>query len=142
VRITLVACLMVALAGSGCVTSTAHKLPLAENPLREHAVACEAACHHLLPPAPPPLAPCHDIFTCDEDRGPRVDARAYARCIDACPGVRVIDDDACPDPPIDGLVCVSTEKANLGGIAGGVVAGVSALLVVSALLAFAARPSW
>ena len=141
-RITLVACLIVALAGSGCVTSTAHKLPLAGNPLREYAVACEAACNHLLPPAPPPPAPCHDIFTCDEDRGPRVDARAYAQCIDACPGVRVIDDDACPNPPIDGLVCVSTEKANPGGIAGGVVAGVSALLVAGAMIAYAARPSW
>jgi hypothetical protein len=141
VRITLVPCLIVALAGAGCVTSTAHKLPLAGNPLRDYAVACEAACHHLLPPAPPP-APCHDnVFTCD-DRGRRVDARAYAQCIDACPGVRVLDDDACPNPPIDGLVCVSTDKANVGGIAGGVVAVVSALLVAGTLMAFAARPSW
>lgn len=131
-------------AASGCVTGTAHQLTLAGNPLREQASACEVACRRQLRPASPasPL-PCQDAFTCGEAR-PSVppDDGDYARCLDSCPGATVIDGASCPDPPREGVICVKTNKANPGAIAGGTVAVASGVAAVTVIVAVASLPVW
>ena len=111
---TIIAALTVSLIATGCTTTTAHRLVLIDNPLRQQAVACEAKC--------------------------RADSAAgsdpYAACLDNCPGARAVDGAACPQPD-PGAVCVETTKANAGGIVGGTVAVIGiALAVVSIALLF------
>jgi hypothetical protein len=122
---------IVLLFGAGCVTSTAHMLPVAGNSLPQQAEACELACHSLL--VPPPASPnCGSMVapgtSCEP---PPPDRSAYARCLDGCPGARAVDGSSCPDPPRTGLVCAETHRRNTVGIIGGAVAlGAAVLLVV------------
>jgi hypothetical protein len=118
---------------SGCVTTTAHRLQLAGNPLAAQAESCELACRARLPPAP--ANPCRKFVGEPEDcRTPVVvDRTEYARCLDGCPGATAIDGASCPDKPQPGVVCAETSKANAGGIAGGVVATVAIVLAIAAI---------
>ena len=113
-RRTIAAALTVSLVAAGCVTTTAHRLVLTDNPLRDQAVACEAKC-----------------------RGSFVDSDRYAACLDDCPGARATDGASCPHPD-PGAFCVETTKANAGGIVGGVVAVVAIALAIAALSLLAA----
>jgi hypothetical protein len=127
-------------AGSGCTTGTAHRLPLAGNPLRAQASACEAACRRQLRSAG---APCRDTIACEEDRpAAPPDESSYARCLDSCPGATAIDGASCQVPPEEGVICVETSRANPGGIAGGTVAVASGVTVVLVIAAIASLPLW
>src|SRR4051794_20907225 len=131
---------LVLLFGAGCVTSTAHMLPVAGNPLQAQAQACELACHRLLVPPPKPA-------DCERSAGLRTnciqaypDRSGYARCLDTCPGARAIDGSSCPDPPLPGVACEETHRANAGGIIGGAV-GVGAItLLLVVVVAIASLP--
>jgi len=133
---------MVLLIGPGCVTGTAHMLPVAGNPLRAEAEACERACHKLLEP-PPKQIMCGSVV--EPGTGctlqPSADRSGYARCLDGCPGARVLDGSSCPDPPLPGVACEETHKANAGGIIGGTVAVGALVLVVTVIVAFAGLAS-
>src|SRR5579862_962012 len=125
---------MAAVATGGCVTSTAHRLPLVNNPARAEALACEARCRALLV-APPMACTREDTELegrCVKDES--VDRDPYAKCLDGCPGATAIDGDRCPEPPQPGVVCEGTVKANPGGIVGGAVGVVA---VVAVMVAFA-----
>ena len=117
--------LALSLSAGGCVTTTAHRLVLTDNPLREQAIACEQRCRGL-------RAPAHN--TCEQTPGhegctvPVGSEDDYAACLDNCPGSRVKDGDSCPDSPSADVICVETSRANKGAIAGGV--GATATLVV------------
>src|SRR5262245_20725621 len=106
--------LALSLATGGCVTTTAHKLVLNDNPLREQAITCERECRwfgghgHGCEQTPG-----HE--GCTVDRG----ESQYAACLDTCPGAAAIDDGACPSPAEPGIICVETARANKGAIAGG-----------------------
>ena len=125
---------MAVAATGGCVTSTAHRLPLVNNPARAEAVACEARCRALL--VAHPLACTREDteleVRCVKDE--YVDRDPYARCLDGCPGATAIDGANCPDPPQPGVVCEGTVKANPGGIIGGAVGVVA---VIAVMFAFA-----
>jgi hypothetical protein len=115
----------VVFAATGCATGTAHRLPLAGNPLGDQARACESACRRLIRPVSAPTT-CGNVFSCDEGRplAPPDDGD-YGRCLDSCPGATAVDGASCPDPPEEGVVCVKTYRANAAGIAAGSVAGAS-----------------
>jgi hypothetical protein len=116
--------------GSGCVTTTAHRLVLAGNPLREQAIACEKKCQPLREPV---REPCEQAFGgehCTQSAGSPGD---YAACLDNCPGVRVKDDDSCPDPPGPDVICVETTSANAGAIVGGLGATATVVVVLALL---------
>lgn len=128
-------CVAASIACGGCVTGTAHRLPLAGNPLREQAMACEADCRSHLK-----VSSSHgkyrESLTETESRPPP-DRSAYAVCLDGCPGATAVDGASCPDLPTTDVICEKTYKANPGGIAGGAVAvsAVGALVVVLAAIA-------
>jgi hypothetical protein len=114
---TIAAALTVSLIAAGCTTTTAHRLVLIDNPLRQQAVACEAKCR---------------AESADGSAG----TDRYAACLDNCPGARAVDGASCPQPD-PGAFCVETTKANAGGIVGGTLAVVGiALAVVSIALLF------
>ena len=115
-------------------------LPLAGNPQRAQAEACELACHKLLVP---PLGP----VACGSEMVPRAgclepssDRSGYARCLDGCPGARAVDGSSCPEPPLPGLVCEETSRANADRIIGGVIVVGALLLLVGAVVAIASLP--
>jgi hypothetical protein len=112
--------MVVVVSVTGCVTSTAHRLRLDGNPLRQQAEACEARCGRLAEP----------------------DGDGYARCLDSCPGATAVDGASCPDPPVPDEVCVTSSKANPGGIAGGTVAVASGVTVVLVVVGLASLPVW
>jgi hypothetical protein len=131
---------LVLLLGPGCVTGTAHMLPLAGNPQRAQAEACELACHKL-------LAPPTEQVACGSEMVPRPgclesspDRSDYARCLDGCPGARAVDGSSCPDPPLPGLVCEETSRANTGAIIGGTIVVGAILLLVGVVVAIASLP--
>ena len=99
---------------TGCVTYTAHQLPILSNPLREEAADCEAACQ-----------------ASDTSPG-RV---GYALCLDHCPGARVSVGYMCPNPKRPGEVCAQTAKTNNGAVAAGVVGGILLGLIVLLVVA-------
>lgn len=109
---------------AGCTTTTAHRLVVIDNPLRDQALACEASCRQAA------------TWSSDCSRsggrpcqGTGVDPGKYATCLDGCPGARATDGGSCPTPD-PGAFCVETSKANAGGIIGGVLAGVAVTLLV------------
>jgi len=104
--------LTLSVAAGGCSTTTAHRLPFADNPRREQALACEAQCR--------PLAA----------RG-LSGHKQYAECIDRCPGAVATESD-CP-APVPGVICVETHAGNFWGLL--VVAGavVLSILLLGAL---------
>jgi hypothetical protein len=118
---------------AGCATSTAHRLPLAGNPLRFEATACELRCRTRLPA--PTRVPSDEAGPLCDAANQVVDRGPYAACLDSCPGATAVDGAACA-PPTPGVVCEQTSRANPGAIAGGVVAVVA--LVVAAILVAAA----
>jgi hypothetical protein len=132
---------MVLLFGPGCVTGTAHMLPVAGTPLRAEAEACELACHKLLEP-PPTAVMCGSVVEpgtgCTLQASP--DRSGYARCLDGCPGARSLDGSSCPDPPLPGLVCEETHKANVGAIIGGTIAVGVIVLALGVVVALASVP--
>lgn len=107
------------------MTGTAHMLPIAGNPLREEAAACEVSCRRLIRPA--------TAAADDSD---------YARCLDRCPGATAIDGESCPDPPLPGVICEKTYKPNAGGIVGGTVAVASGVTAALLIAAIASLPVW
>jgi hypothetical protein len=120
----------------GCVTGTAHMLPVAGNPLRAQAEACELACHQKL--GPPTSTACVGAMRASDDCSQTSQDRdSYARCLDSCPGARAIDGNSCPDPPLPGGICEMTSRANVGGMIGGTVAVVAVLALVLLLHAVA-----
>jgi hypothetical protein len=124
------------LASLGCVTSTAHRLPIVNNPLRAEAEDCEARCHALLRPVSA-CGPGTDLEAPCDPAARYVDRDPYAKCLDSCPGATAIDGASCSDHPSPDDVCEQTHKANAGGIAGGVVAVaaiVGSILLVSAFV--------
>jgi hypothetical protein len=123
--------LALALAAGGCVTTTAHQLVLTDNPLREQAIACEKKCQALRAP---------DRSTCQDEPDhhtgctvPRGSDDDYAECLDTCPGSRAKDGASCPDPPVPGVICIETTRANKGAIAGGVGAGATIAVTIALL---------
>lgn len=130
--------LALALAGGGCVTTTAHQLVLTDNPLRDQAIACERQCQPLRVPAQGCVqTPGHEGCTVPI-RGDDV----YAACLDKCPGSRAKDGASCDVPPIPGVICVETTRANAGGIAGGVAGGTALVTVIVVAVAVASSPLW
>ena len=129
------------LISAGCVTGTAHRLPLAGNPLAQQAASCEATCRLKLEPVSTQkcLSYSGSYNPADDNCSfhPEPDRSAYAACLDNCPGAMVTDGASCPDPPIPGMICEKTYKANPGGIAGGVAAtaGIGLTIVVVASVA-------
>lgn len=130
------------LMSAGCVTGTAHRLPLAGNPLAQQAVSCEAACRRQLKPVSTQKCVDDPPLYGDCSPGGEPDRSGYAACLDNCPGAMVTDGASCPDPPIPGLICEKTYKANPGGIAGGVAAtaGIGLTIAVIASVAALAGP--
>ncbi len=125
---------IVLLASQGCVTGTAHMLPVAGNPLRAQAEACELTCQKLLGPTPKSTLCQQQRMGGETSCAPTPpDRDSYASCLDSCPGARSIDAASCPDPPLPGVICEKTYRANLGGIIGGTVA-VAAVAVLVVLL--------
>lgn len=120
----ITAIVTVILFAAGCTTTTAHRLVVIDNPLRDQALACEASCRQAATWSSvcPPSGghPCHATG---------VDPHKYATCIDGCPGARATDGASCPTPD-PGAFCVETTKANAGGIIGGVLAGAALGLVI------------
>jgi hypothetical protein len=122
--------LALSVAAGGCVTTTAHQLVLTDNPLRDQAIACEKKCQALRAPAHP---------TCQEELGhtgctvPGGSEEDYANCLDTCPGSRAKDGASCADPPLPGVICAETTRANKGAIAGGVGAGATIALTIAIL---------
>jgi len=141
VQLRLASLIAVITLGTGCATGTAHRLPIASNPLRAQARHCEAACRSLLRPAKP--VSCSESFSCNETPPPTApDESEYARCLDGCPGATAIDGASCPDPPEEGVVCVKTYKANVGGIVGGTAAVVGGATAVAAIALVVSLPAW
>jgi len=141
VRLSLVSLIVVATLGGGCATGTAHRLPIASNPLRGEASHCEVACRSLIRPARP--VACSESFSCNEARAPGPpDDSDYARCLDGCPGATAIDGASCPDPPEEGVVCVKTYKANVGGIVGGTAAALGGAVAVAGIALVVSLPAW
>jgi hypothetical protein len=129
----------VLLLSQGCVTGTAHMLPVAGNPLRAQAEACELKCHELL--GPPTRTTCPDALGATVHCAPPAEDRdRYAHCIDSCPGARAVDGDSCPEPPLAGVICENTYRANVGGIIGGTVAVVAIVLLVGVIAVIASSP--
>jgi hypothetical protein len=128
-------------AHAGCSTVTAHRLPIASNPLREEASRCEVSCRRFIRPGSAPLS-CADSYGCNQARPARPDQSEYGRCLDSCPGATAIDGDSCPDVPEEGVVCVKTSKPSVGTIVGVSVAigyVVVGTIVVGALFG---PPAW
>jgi hypothetical protein len=130
--------LALSMAAGGCVTTTAHKLVLTDNPLRDQAIACEMECRWFRLPA---ARPCEQTFggeSCTQFRS----EDEYAQCLDTCPGAAFRDGGSCPRPAVPDVICVETTQANRAGIGaglfgvGGTVAGV---VIVSAI---ATTPCW
>ncbi len=111
---------LVAVLQSGCEITTAHRLPLAYNPLRKQAEDCETECraNNLLNQQP-------------ENR------RGYAGCLDSCPGATATDGSRCPDPPTTGLLCEETTRPNPSAIGAGTVAAIAVGAVIFILWSFA-----
>jgi hypothetical protein len=142
VRSSVFVALIVVAAAAGCSTTTAHRLPIASNPLRAEAETCERRCRSLLVPARV-CGPGMDLETPCDPSARYVDRAPYAACLDACPGATAIDGQSCPEAPAPGVVCEETRKANAGGIAGGAIAAVTIVLsivVISALSSVAFLP--
>jgi hypothetical protein len=134
--------LLVLAAGLGCSTTTAHRLPLASNPLRDEAETCERHCRSLLVPVSV-CGPGEAVETPCDSAARYVDRDRYAACLDSCPGATAVDGASCPAPPAPGAVCEETRKANAGGIAGGVIAAaaiVISIVLVSAISSVAFSP--
>jgi len=133
---------VVVVASLGCVTSTAHRLPIASNPLRAEAETCEQRCRSLLVP----VSVCGagmDLETPCDPAARYVDRDPYAQCLDSCPGATAVDGASCPRPPAAGVVCEETRKANAGGVAGGAIAAVAivvSIILVSAVSSVAFLP--
>jgi hypothetical protein len=129
--------LALSLAAGGCVTTTAHKLVLTDNPLRDQAIACEKECRWFGRPAHGcEQTPGHE--GCTVGRG----ESEYAACLDTCPGAVAVDDGACPAPAARDVICVETARANRAAIGGGAlgVGGIAGtVLIVSAI---ATTPWW
>ena len=115
-RLAIVA-LTLSLAAGGCTTTTAHRLPFADNPLREQALACEAKCRPLATPS-----------SSGRDQ--------YAGCIDGCPGAVVTNATICP-APVPGVICVETQRSRSGW---GVVLVIGSILLTLVLLSSALKP--
>lgn len=101
----------------GCSTVTAHRLPIASNPLRKEASRCEVSCRRFIHPGPAPLS-CADSYGCNESRSAPPDKSEYGRCLNSCPGATAIDGGSCPEVPEEGVVCVKTSRPNVGTIVG------------------------
>ena len=115
-RLTAVT-LTLLLASSSCVTTTAHRLALVDNPMRDQAIACAAKCRLLGAPSRPESA--------DQ----------YAACLDNCPGARAKDGATCVEPGPD-VICVETTKADTGGIGGAIFAAVGTGLAIGIIHVF------
>ncbi|HMF43451.1 MAG TPA: hypothetical protein VKQ32_22415 [Polyangia bacterium] len=134
----IAATVTVILFSAGCTTTTAHRLVLIDNPLRDQAIACEASCRQAATWKRDDCSP----FGGEQCHATGVDPHKYATCLDNCPGARATDGGSCPTPD-PGAVCVETNKANAGGIIGGVLAGVGIgllILVVVVLGEIASAP--
>lgn len=116
-RLAIVA-VTLSLAAGGCTTTTAHRLPFADNPLREQALACEAKCRPLATPS-----------SSGRDQ--------YAACIDGCPGAVVTNATICPAPPVPGVICVETQRSRG---AWNVVLVIASILVTLVFLSWALKP--
>jgi hypothetical protein len=103
-------------AASGCVTTTAHSLPIASNPLRAEAETCELRCRSLIVPASGCGAGADLQARCSPSAR-YVDRSSYAACLDACPGAAAVEGQSCPMSPAPGVVCAETHKANKGAFA-------------------------
>jgi len=102
----VVAVVAAALSQAGCAITTAHRLSLDNNPLRQKAEMCEADCHAELDRWPP-------------------NRLAYARCLDSCPGATAIDGGSCADQPATSdAFCEETTRPNPSSIAAGTIAAV------------------
>ena len=123
----IAATVTVILFSAGCVTTTAHRLVLIDNPLRDQAIACEASCRQRATVK----SDCTPFG--GEPCSGKVDPGKYGDCLDTCPGTRATDGTSCPTPD-PGAVCVETSKANAGGIIGGVIAGVAVTLLVAVIV--------
>ena len=140
-RLSFASLMVVVTVGGGCATGTAHRLPIASNPLRREASHCEVACRSLIRPAT--SVACSESFSCNEARPPAPpDESEYARCLDGCPGATAIDGASCPDPAEEGVVCVKTYKANVGGIVGGTAAVVGGAVAIAGIALAASLPAW
>jgi hypothetical protein len=106
--------LALALATGGCVT-TAHKLVVTDNPLRDQAIACEKECRWFRMPAVRHCEQRFDGESCTQFQS----QDAYAECLDTCPGAAFRDGASCPRPAEPGVICVETERANRAAIGGG-----------------------
>lgn len=105
--------LCVSLTAAACSTTTAHRVPLAGNPLEEDAAACVEEC-----------------------RLQRTRA-AYAACLDDCPGATAIAGRRCAPEPVAAAVCVETSETDGRATALGV--GMGAVgLTLAGTLAFVA----
>src|SRR5262245_7500773 len=125
--------LALSLATGGCVTTTAHKLVLNDNPLREQAIACEKECRWFRMPAVRRCEQRFDGESCTQFQS----EDAYAECLDACPGAVFRDGDSCSRPAEPGVICVETERANRAGIGAGVfgVGGTAAAVIIVSAIA-------
>jgi hypothetical protein len=136
---SVTAALIVSLIAGGCTTTTAHRLVVLDNPLREQAIACEAKCRAAAGLAAKADCPPFGGDRCNDGPGSVADPDRYAACLDACPGTTAVDGASCPHPD-PGAFCVETTKANAGGIIGGTFAVIGIAVAVAALwllLAFA-----
>jgi len=111
--------LTLSLAAGGCTTTTAHRLPFADNPLREQALACEAGCRPLATPN-------------------SSNWEQYAACIDGCPGAVVTNATTCPVPPVPGVTCFETHRSRGGGWY--VVLVIGSILLTLVFLSWALKP--
>ena len=116
-RLAIVA-VTLSLAAGGCTTTTAHRLPFADNPLREQALACEAKCRSLATPS-----------SSGRDQ--------YAACIDGCPGAVVTNATICPVPPVPDVICVVTQRSRGGWT---VVLVIASILLTLVFLSWALKP--
>jgi hypothetical protein len=123
-------------AAAGCLTTTAHRLPIASNPLRPEAETCEQSCRSLLVVTARACGTGMDPKRWCDPSVPYVDRDPYAACLDTCPGATADEGQSCPQPPAPGVVCAETHKASRGALAAGVLAAITMVILV-----FAAKPS-
>jgi len=83
-----VSVLLVALALTGCTTTTRYRVPLAQNPMRTEALACERTCQE------------HE------------EQREYLSCLETCPGVTIVPG-TCSGPENRGPEAICREDSRL-----------------------------
>lgn len=126
--------LAVAAAAGGCVTTTTHRLVLADNPHRAEAIACEKECRWF---RAPDRGPCEITFASETCGHPGGSEDQYAACLDTCPGAATRESASCPDQPTPDDICLETSGVNAAALAGG---GVAAGIVVTIAAILASGP--